>query len=94
MGQRGAEEDQPAALRGARVGDRLRLGQRRIVGERAAAIVVGPFTSVDATPLAIVPSHDLPIMPTLPLVQDVATAGVPSAYVVLISLSLPRPQHK
>jgi hypothetical protein len=43
-------------------------------------IVSSPSTPVAATPLATEPSHDLPIMPTLPEVQP-AFAALPSAYV-------------
>src|SRR3954464_7412242 len=46
-------------------------------------IVSRPGTPVAATPLATEPSQDLPIMPVRPLVQPVATAGAPSAYVAV-----------
>src|SRR5687767_10334605 len=42
-------------------------------------IVSRPRTPVAATPLATEPSQDLPIMPTLPVLQDRAETGVPSA---------------
>ncbi|AEY92900.1 hypothetical protein SHJG_7633 [Streptomyces hygroscopicus subsp. jinggangensis 5008] len=69
----------PVAAAGAAVGELSLSYQEEIA--LIGTIVRRPLTPVAATPLAMVPSQLLPIMPVLPLVQPAVT-GVPPVRLV------------